>query len=359
MNGSHSTLRVGLIGFGYASRTFHAPLVRSTEGLELAAVVSSDVAKVHGELPGMDVLPSPDTLLARDDIDLVVIATPNDSHVPLAHAAIAAGKAVAIDKPFALSLDEARGVIAEAEAAGVLLTVFHNRRWDGDFLGVSRAIAAGCVGRVTHFESHFDRFRPEVRQRWREGGGPGAGVWFDLAPHLVDQVLCLFGLPDTVSADLAAMRDSGVADDWAHAVLAWPDKRAICHASMLVAGHSPRFIVHGTGGSLLKRHMDPQEGQLIAGMTPGAPGWGEDGDPMVIEQPGGAIRESVPAGDQRRFYAGVRDALRGLGKGPVPSIQALAVMAVIEAGIASSHEGRAMPLPLTDAERAAYAESRR
>src|SRR3546814_8909567 len=116
MNGSHSPLRVGLIGFGYASRTFHAPLVRSTEGLELAAVVSSDVAKVHGELPGMDVLPSPETLLARDDIDLVVIATPNDSHVPLAHAAIEAGKAVAIDKPFALSLDEARGVIAAAGA---------------------------------------------------------------------------------------------------------------------------------------------------------------------------------------------------------------------------------------------------
>lgn len=351
-------LRVGLIGFGYAGRIFHAPLVLATEGLELAAVVSSDAVKVHAMLPRIEVLPTPEALLERGDIDLVVVATPNDSHAPLARAVIAAGKAVVIDKPFALSLAEARGAIAAAEAAGVLLAVFHNRRWDGDFLGVSRAIADGRVGRVTHFESHFDRFRPEVRQRWREGSGPGAGVWFDLAPHLVDQALCLFGLPDTVNAELAAMRDDAIADDWAHAVLAWPDIRAICHASMLVQGHSPRFVVHGTGGSLLKRGLDPQEGQLIAGMTPGAPGWGEDGDPLVIERPDSSIHEPVPAGDQRRFYAGVRDALRGISPNPVPPIQALAVMAVVEAGIASSREGRTIALPLTEAERAAYNRSR-
>lgn len=351
-------LRVGLIGFGYAGRTFHAPLVRATEGLELVAVVSSDAGKVHALLPRIEVLPTPEALLARGDIDLVVVATPNDSHAPLACAACAAGKAVVIDKPFALSLAEARGTIEAAEAAGVLLTVFHNRRWDSDFLSVSRAIAEGRVGRVTHFESHFDRFRPEVRQRWREGSGPGAGVWFDLAPHLVDQALCLFGLPDTVNAELAAQRDGALADDWAHAVLAWPETRAICHASMLVQGQSPRFVVHGTGGSLLKREPDPQEGQLVAGMTPGAPGWGEDRDMLLIERAGSASREPVPDGDQRQFYAGVRDALRGISTNPVPPVQALAVMAVVEAGIVSSREGRRMALSLTQAERAAYDRSR-
>ncbi|MDE2562472.1 MAG: oxidoreductase [Sphingomonadales bacterium] len=352
-------VRAGLIGFGYAGRTFHAPLVQATEGLELSAVVSSDAAKVHAVMPEIEVLPTPEALLARGDIDLVIIATPNDSHAPLAHAAIAAGKAVVVDKPFALSLDEARGVIAAAEAADVLLAVFHNRRWDGDFLGVADAIAKGRIGRVTHFESHFDRFRPLVRDRWREGRGPGAGVWFDLAPHLVDQALCLFGLPDTVSADLAALRDGGLTDDWAHAVLAWSDKRALLHASMLVAGGSARFIVHGTGGSLVRQALDPQEAQLVEGMEPGAPGWGLDEDPLVLETPEGRVHEAAPVGDQRRFYAGVREALRGLAPNPVPPVEALAVMAVIEAGIASAREGRAMPLALSEAERVAYAGSRR
>lgn len=179
-----------------------------------------------------------------------------------------------VEKPFTLTAAEARELTVQTEDTGRLLTVFHNRRWDSDFLSVSSAIRSGHVGRPTHFETHFDRFRPEVRQRWREQAVPGAGIWYDLAPHLVDQALQLFGLPLTVDANLAALREGAPVDDWAHAVLSYDSLRVLVHGSMLVAGGAPRFIAHGEGGSMTKMLPDRQEAQLASGIAPGAPGVG-------------------------------------------------------------------------------------
>ncbi|MFN3459135.1 MAG: Gfo/Idh/MocA family oxidoreductase, partial [Novosphingobium sp.] len=176
---------VALVGYGYAGKTFHAPLITAEPALHLAVVVSRNPAKVHADLPAMRVEADITTVLADPTIDLVVIATPNDSHAPLAHAAIDAGKAVVVEKPLALTLAEAREIAAHAVARDTLLSVFHNRRWDGDFLTIRRAVEEGLIGKVAHFESHFDRFRPQVRDRWRENPGPGSGVWADLGPHLV------------------------------------------------------------------------------------------------------------------------------------------------------------------------------
>lgn len=352
-------LSVGLIGYGFAGRTFHAPLIAATEGLELTAIASSRPEGVAVDFPGLIVEPTAEALIARRDLDLIVIASPNDTHAPLAHAAIASGAHVVIDKPFALSLDEARGVIAAAEEAGVTCAVFHNRRWDSDYLGVAQAVQDGLIGRLTHLEAHFDRYRPDVVDRWRERAGPGGGIWYDLGPHLVDQALLLMGLPERVSASLATARDGGQADDWAHAVLDYGEARAVLHASMLVAGGAARFTLHGTGGSIVKAGMDQQEAQLRSGMAAGAPGWGQDADPLLyFDGAGEPVHARVPAGDQRRFYAGLRDAIRGTAANPVPPVQALAVMAVIEAAFDSARDGRAMPLPLTDAERAAFYASR-
>jgi predicted dehydrogenase len=347
-------VRVGLIGYGYAGKTFHAPLIRAIEGLALVAVASSDAAKVHADLPGMTVRPTPEALIADAGIDLVVVATPNDTHAPLARAALAAGRHVVVDKPFALDLAEARALVRQADAAGRNLWVFHNRRWDSDYLSVQAAIARGDIGRVTHFESKFERFRPQVRDRWRERAGPGSGLWADLGPHLIDQVLQQFGLPDRVAASLAIQRDGAQADDWAQAVLDYGARRVVLRASALAAGGSDRFVVHGTGGTLVKRGLDPQEAQLIAGMRPGAEGWGEDGDPLVVHDGDGA--RSIPAtpGDQREFYRHVLAALQGSGPGPVRPIEALAVMAVLDAGITSAREGKSVPVPLTEAESAAW-----
>ena len=351
-------IRVGLVGYGFAGKTFHAPLIRGVEGLDLKAIASSDAAKVKKDFPGMTVFADPAELFASDAIDLVVIATPNDSHAPLARAAFAAGKHVVIDKPFTLGMAEARDLIVKAERRNRLLSVFHNRRWDSDFLAAKFGVESGVLGRVTHFESHIDRFRPEVRDRWRERRGLGAGVWYDLAPHMIDQALQLFGLPDGVFANLYLQRTGAQADDWAHAVLVYPDLRVILHASMIAAGGSPRFLVHGDKGSLVKRGIDQQEAQLLEGMLPGAPGWGVDLDRMEIWNSARECRGMpTPAGDHRKYYVGIRDALRGVAPNLVPPVQALAVMAVLEAAIVSSTEGRLCSIPLTVEEQGAFLAS--
>ncbi|MEN2784957.1 oxidoreductase [Sphingomonas qilianensis] len=353
---THSSIRVALIGYGFSGKTFHAPLIRAIPGLELALVGSSDAAKVHADLPDITVVANPLAAATAADIDLVVIATPNDSHAPLADAALKAGKHVVVDKPFTLDLAEARALAATAAMHDRLLAVFHNRRWDSDFLTVRKAIDDGFIGRVTHFESHFDRFRPEVRDRWREGDGPGSGIWFDLGPHLLDQALQLFGVPDSITGNLATLRDGGRSDDWAHVVLDYPCRRVVLQASMLVAGGSPRFIVHGDAGSMIKQGMDGQERQLLAGMTPGAAGWGEDDDALIVHDAEGGPREiGATAGDQRLFYHGIVDALHGRAPNPVPPVQAIAVMACLEAAAKSARALRSVVPALSEAERAGYA----
>lgn len=309
--------------------------------IELALIVSSDAAKVQSDLPGMAVAPELAAALAAPDIELIVIATPNDTHGPLAQAALAAGKHVVIDKPLTTTTAEARALIALADAQRRLLSVFHNRRWDSDFLTVARAIEDGLVGTPRHFESHFDRFRPQVRDRWREHAVPGGGIWFDLGPHLVDQALALFGMPRSVQGSLACQRPGAVVEDWAHVILDYGALRVVLHASMLVAGGVPRFIVHGDGASIVKHGADRQEAQLLAGMTPGSQGWGEDPDALQLVEADGASRPiAALPGDQRRYYAGIAAALRGEAENPVPPQQALAVMAVVEAAAQSAATGR-------------------
>lgn len=347
-----NTLKVGVVGFGFATSTFHAPLIASVPGLELAAMSSSDPAKVRAAWPQVEVCESPEALFARPDIELVVIPTPNETHYPLAVKALAAGKHVVVDKPFTLDAGEARDLIARAEAAGRVLSVFHNRRWDADFLTVRQVLAAGELGRLTHFESHFDRYRPEVRQRWRESGAPGSGLWYDLGSHLLDQALQLFGAPQTISLDLARQRDGAAADDWFHAVLRYDALRVILHASALVPDLGPRFALHGTLGSFIKYGLDPQEDALKTGRRPGpeSPDWGQDPLPgtLTLATPEGLVERDLDSvrGDYARYYAEVRDAIRLGAPNPVPAIDALRVMRLIELGLASFAEGRVMTVDL-------------
>jgi predicted dehydrogenase len=341
MSKREAPLRVSLIGYGFAGRTFHAPLIRVVPGLSLDFVASRDADKVHADLPDVEVIDDPIRAATDPRADLIVIASPNDSHASLARAALVAGRNVVVDKPFTLSLTEARALGALAQENNCLLSVFQNRRWDTDYLAIKQVIDDGLIGEATHLESRIDRFRPQPRQRWREQGGPGSGVLWDLGPHLVDQAIQLLGWPDTVQASVAVQREGAVADDWAHVVLGFGQRRAILPAGMLAAGGSPRFLVHGTRGSAVKRQADPQEAQLIAGLRPGDAQWGVDDDDLfVYDDAGAARRVAVPRGDQSRYYAAIRDALLGRGENPVPPAQAIAVMAVLEAAIASAREGR-------------------
>jgi predicted dehydrogenase len=339
------SLNVALAGYGYAGKTFHAPLIAATPGLTLHTVVSSNPDKVLADFPAIRIRPDLAAAVADPEIDLVVVATPNELHARQAHQALEGGKHVVVDKPFTLTVKEAKAVIGHAATANRLLSVFHNRRWDADFLTLQRLIGEGTLGTVRQFTSHYDRFRPIVRDRWRERDEPGAGIWYDLAPHLIDQALMLFGLPEAISADIQKQRVGAKAADYFHAVLTYPDIRVILHSSCLVADSRFRFAAHGTKGSLVKHGLDRQEDQLKAGATPGESGWGEDhGAALLTVADEGGVTRSAPLaldpGDYRRFYMGVRDAIAGKGANPVPGEQALDVMRAIMLGLESSAQAQ-------------------
>ena len=355
-------VRAGLIGFGYAGRTFHAPLLQTTPGLDLVAVSSSQGATAAAALsqPGacaVDVLPTPEALLAREDIELVVIATPNASHAPLAEAALRAGKAVVVDKPFALSAEQAEALVRLADEQQRLLSVFHNRRWDGDFLTVQALLqdSAKPLGRLVQMEACFDRFRPQVRERWREQADSGGGIWLDLAPHLLDQALQLFGAPVALQADIASLRDGAQADDWFRCQLRYASGlRVGLQASTLAALPGPRFALHGTRVSYRKAGLDLQEDALKAGLRPDPAdpaAWGADPNDgqLMLQTDGDVDLQALPLitqpGRYPAYYAGVRDALRGRGPNPVSARSALAVMRLLDVGRDSARQQRELPCP--------------
>lgn len=347
-------VRVAIIGYGRAGQTFHTPLIRSTPGLQLAVIASSRPQHVRSALADVTIVSSPAGVWTNPSIDVVVIATPTTTHVELAAAALEAGKHVVVDKPLACSLDGARRLSALASRKGRLLTVFQNRRWDGDFVALEAIVRDGMLGDITHFESQFNRYRPVVRDRWRERPGRGSGVWNDLGPHLVDQALQLFGLPESVSGHLAAHRIGALTDDWAHVVLTYGRRAVVLHASLLVAANVPRFIVHGSRASWIKYGLDPQEFQLAAEMGVDL-GASLPGESAVLVNGTTAVETPtvIPTGDYRRFYSALRDAVCGEGNNPVPPAQAIATTAVMETAARSAAEGRVLPVPLTGEERAA------
>ncbi|OUM02745.1 oxidoreductase [Variovorax sp. JS1663] len=345
-------LRAGLVGFGFAGQTFHAPVLSAVPGLQLGAVASSQPHKVHAEWPGVDVVPDLTALLGRDDIDLVVVATPNAQHHPVARDALAAGKHVVVDKPFTLDAAQARELAVLSQRQGRLLSVYQNRRFDSDFLTLKALLASGELGRPVYLESHFDRYRPQVRERWREQPVPGAGLWVDLGSHLLDQAVQLFGRPDTLQLDSALLRDGALVEDYFHAVLRYETGmhaplRVVLHATTLAAHAAPRYIVHGTRGSYIKRGVDPQEDALRAGQRPGGEGWGADaleGELMMATDDGRFRVRKLPtqAGNYVAYYAAVRDAILGQGPNPVPPEQAVELMELLDLGRQSADEGRAL-----------------
>jgi predicted dehydrogenase len=353
---SDSVIRVGIVGFGFVSKTFHVPLLNATDGYRITAVSSSKPGEVRSMCGDADVVADPAELIAHPDIDLVVIASPNETHAPLAEAAMRAGHNVVVDKPFTITLEEARRLSAMARKSGLLLSVFQNRRWDSDFLTIQDSIRRGIPGRIVQFESRIDRYRPEVRERWREVPGPGAGLFYDLAPHLIDQTLLLFGVPQSVQATLAAQRTGARVDDFFQLVMRYGETVAIIQAGSLVSGGTARFSVHGENASVVKMNPDIQEDQLRSGMKPGSAQWGVDPDDATVYEGGTGKTYALKAarGDQRGFYVALREALLGRGPNPVPADQGATVMGILEAGFRSHRESRAVAPELTKEELGAW-----
>jgi scyllo-inositol 2-dehydrogenase (NADP+) len=340
-------LRVGLIGFGLAGRYFHAPLIGAAS-MELRAVATSRVDAVRETFPDAAVEASWEALLSRNDIDLVVIATPNHLHADQAKAALHTGRHVIVDKPLCVTSMEARAIAALADAQRLRLAVFQNRRWDSDFLTVRKLIQEDRLGAINAFHARWDRFRPVVADRWRERDEPGAGMLYDLGSHLIDQAVCLFGRPDWIQADVFAQRRGSETDDGFEILMAKGALRITLGVSSLTADGGWRYRVHGSRGSFLKGGLDPQEPQLRAGMQPDslefgfepADQWGK----LILGADGSRQTIASERGRWTEFYAGMRDSIERGEAVPVTADEASVTLEIIEAARRSSELGRRIDL---------------
>jgi scyllo-inositol 2-dehydrogenase (NADP+) len=337
---------VGLVGFGLAGRAFHAPVIRAVPGLHLAAILQRSGTEAAEKYPDVRIVRSMDELLAMPEIRLVVIATPNETHYPFARQCLEAGREVVVDKPFTTTIEEAKSLVELAKETGCLLTVYQNRRYDGDFQAIRQLVAAGTLGRIVRFETTYDRFRPQLKPgAWRETTRPGSGILFDIAPHLIDHALVLFGLPEAVTADVRTERENAAADDAFDITLQYSKgMRAILRSSILAAAPRPRFVVFGAQRSFVKQTFDPQEMNLRRGYIPADKPWGFEPEENwgVLTVPAGDSFEQrrIPSAtcDYRDYYANVRDAILGCAAPAVTPEYALHVMRVLELARESSQK---------------------
>ena len=336
------TINVALLGYGLAGASFHAPLIAVEPRLRIARVMTSRGDQVARAFPSAIVSTDAASAIGAPDIDLVVIATPNNTHAPLACGALLAGKHVVIDKPFVGDAAEGAELIALAQEQKRMLTVFHNRRWDGDFLTVAKLVQEGRLGEILHAEFHWDRFRLEVRDGWRETPDEGNGVLADLGPHLIDQALLLFGTPDRIMGDISHQRANTRVDDYFELTLHYGERRVILSASTVIAEPRPRFALHGDGGSFVKHGIDPQEPFLRAGGSPLDTDYGIEAaiDHGLLTDAVGRHPISTERGDWPTFYRRVADAILDGASPPVDPADAVTGLAIIDCARKSANEGR-------------------
>jgi predicted dehydrogenase len=342
-------VRVGLIGFGLAGQAFHAPVIRGVRGMELACILERRGTRAREKYPEVRVARTLDELLADKEIQLCVIATPNDSHFDLTRDCLIAGRDVVVDKPFAPTLRESEELVRLAADRGRLITVYQDRRWDGDFGTVKKIVASEKLGTVVEYECRYDRFRLEPKANaWRESADqPGAGVLFDLGPHVIDQALVLFGVPRAITASAFCERETSRVDDSFDVCLEYPTLRAMGRARIIAFAPGPHFLIHGTKGSFVKYGMDPQEARLRGEDFPQGLDWGADwgvedeqcwGTLSLVGEP--SVRVKTERGDYRGFYANVRDAIEKQATLDVTPEQALRTMRAVMLAHKSSRERR-------------------
>ena len=344
-------IEVGLVGFGLAGRAFHAPVIRAVPGLHLAAIVQRGGTEAAEKYPDVRIVRSLDELLSIPEIRLIVIATPNETHYPFARQCLKAARDVVVDKPFTTTLEEAISLVQLAKSVNRLLTVYQNRRYDGDFQAIRQLVDDSTLGRIVRFETAYDRFRPQLKPgAWRETTRPGSGILFDIAPHLIDHALVLFGLPEAVTADVRTERENAVSDDAFDIMLHYSNgMRAVLRSSILAAAPRPRFVLFGTQGSFVKQTFDPQEMNLRQGYIPEGKPWGyepeENWGVLTVPQGDSFEERRIPSAscDFRDYYANVRDALLGRAALAVTPEYALNVMRMLELARASSQKRCTIP----------------
>jgi scyllo-inositol 2-dehydrogenase (NADP+) len=342
-------INVGLVGYGFSGQSFHRPLLSHLEEFHIEAVLSSDEEKVLKDIEGATVVSSLDDLL-QQDIELVVITTPNHLHYSMIKQSLLADKHVVVEKPFVTNSVEGEELLALAKERGLHLTVFHNRRWDADFLTIQELLAEDALGQVYTYEAHFDRFRPTIKDRWKENKMEGAGVLYDLGSHLLDQALTLFGTPKWVQADVFPQRNPEKAEDYFHITLGYDILRVQLYSRSIVLDPGPRYQVHGLKGSYVKHGMDRQEDDLKAGKNPHDEEWGLEDEEywgtLTTLSGDEVTSEVIPSekGDYTQFYLGIYETLRGNKPLLVKPEDALHVIKIIEACKESAESKRVVHL---------------
>lgn len=347
-------INAAVIGYGLAGSVFHAPIINSTEGFRLKTIYTTNSERkrqINSLYPDTAVVSDVDDIFRDDAIELVTVATLNDCHFELAEKAILAGKNVVVDKPFTIRSEDADKLIELAEKKNVVLSVFQNRRWDGDFKTVKKVVESGILGSLAEMECHWDRFRNQSKDNWREENAPGSGQWYDLGPHMVDQAVALFGLPSAVTADLRIQRECAKTIDNFEVVLHYEKLKVTLKVGMLVKIPTPRFVLLGENGSFVKYGLDVQEDDLAAGFTPlNKKNWGQEPEEQYgrisavvngVDLSGTVASEP---GDYRGFYKNIHQALTEGGELIVTPRQAANNIKIIEQAIRSNEEKRTVEL---------------
>jgi predicted dehydrogenase len=308
-------IKTGLIGYGLGGKCFHAPFIATIPEYELSAVVERKNNESQERYPWVRIVRSADELFADASLDLIVITTPNHTHYPFAKQALLAGKHVVVDKPMTVTSDEAAGLIQLAKEQKKLLSVYQNRRYASDALTIRKIVEESLLGDILEFESQYNRYRPELKNSWKETTVGGSGILYDLGPHLIDQALSLFGLPKTICADIRKQRPGTEADDYFDIRMDYGLRKVIMKAGMMVREQGPRYMIHGTKGSFIKYGDDPQDADARAGKMPNNPYWGLENEEyhglLHTEINGQVIRKKIPSekGDFGIYYRQLADTL--------------------------------------------------
>jgi len=343
-------IQTALASYGMSGQVFHGPLLQTHPGYRIAAVYERTRNRSEKKHPEARIARRYDDLLNDPQIELIIVNTPDHLHYKMALQALEKGKHVVIEKPMTLRLQEAELLIEKARSNGLILSVFQNRRWDGDFLTVKEVIESHLLGRLVSFESHFDRFRNYIQDSWKEQDSLGTGTLYNLGSHMIDQALQLFGMPRSLYAVVRGLRTDSQVDDSFDLFLNYPDTKCFVRGSYLIKEAGPRYILHGTRGSFVKYGLDPQEEALKSGITPGTKNWGED-DPVLygilnVELDSGDKRDVYPTlpGNYMAYYENIYEVLRSGSSLEVKPEEARDVVKIIEAAYKSSSEDRVVSL---------------
>lgn len=350
--GMNVKIITGIASYGMSGKVFHVPLIHAHPGFHIKTIVERSRNEVKNRYPEINVVRSFEEMLKDPEISLVIINTPDNTHAEFAHKALNAGKHVVVEKPFTLHKGEAEDLLNLAERKQKVISIFQNRRWDGDFLTVQKIIKNELLGRLVEYEAHFDRFKNHIQAKtWKEEAASGTGLLYNLGSHLIDQALVLFGTPEAVTADIRVLRTGGVIDDFFEVILHYTDLRVMVKSSYLVREPGPRFTLHGTSGSFVKYGLDPQEADLKNGKIPGSPNWGMEREECwgYVNADKGGLHfsgkiETLP-GNYMEYYNNIYDVITLGNDLSVKPEDAINVITVIEAAYRSSKEHKTINLP--------------